>query len=101
MYTENLDFSPCCPPYILPNSTAPMIFRGEKKNEMKSLSHVQLFATGWTVAYQVCCPWDFPGKSTGVDCHFLLQGILLTQGLKPGLPHCRQMLYHLSNQGSL
>ena len=38
MYTEKLDFSPCCPPYILPNSTVPMIFRGEKKNEMKSLS---------------------------------------------------------------
>ena len=25
-------------------------------------------------------PWDFPGKNTGVGCHFLLQGILLTQG---------------------
>ena len=25
-------------------------------------------------------PWDFPGKSTGVSCHFLLQGIFLTQG---------------------
>ena len=31
MYTEKLDVSPCCPPYILPNSTVPMIFRGEKK----------------------------------------------------------------------
>ena len=28
------------------------------------------------------CPWDFPGKNTGVGCHFLLQGILLTQGSK-------------------
>ena len=27
------------------------------------------------------CPWDYPGKSTGVGCHFLLQGIFLTQGL--------------------
>ena len=36
-------------------------------------------------------PWDFPGKSTGVGCHFLLQGIFLTQGLNPGLPHCKQM----------
>ena len=34
-------------------------------------------------------PWDFPGKSTGTGCHFLLQGIFLTQGLNPGLPHCR------------
>ena len=46
-------------------------------------------------------PWDFLGKSTGVDCYFLLQGIFLTQGLNPGLPHCRQTLYHLSHQGSL
>ena len=36
-----------------------------------------------TVAYQAPCPWDFPGNSTGVDCHFLLQGIFPTQGLNP------------------
>ena len=35
-----------------------------------------------------------------MDCHFLLQGIFPTQGLNLGLPHCRQMLYHLSHQGS-
>ena len=27
------------------------------------------------------CPWDFPGKNTGVGCHFLFQGIFLTQRL--------------------
>ena len=37
---------------------------------------------------------------TGVDFHFLLQRIFPTQGLNLGLPHCRQMLYHLSHQGS-
>ena len=31
------------------------------------------------------CPWDFPGKSTGVGCHALLQGIFLTQGSNPHL----------------
>ena len=31
------------------------------------------------------CPWDSPGKNIGVSCHFLLQGIFLTQGLNPGL----------------
>ena len=36
-------------------------------------------------------PWDFLGKNMGVDCYFLLQGIFLTQGLNPGLPHCRQI----------
>ena len=29
---------------------------------------------------RLLCPWDFPGKSTGVGYHFLLQGIFLTQG---------------------
>ena len=42
----------------------------------------------------------FPGKTPGVGCHFLLQGIFPTQGWKPGLPHWRQMLYRLSHQGS-
>ena len=42
-------------------------------------------------------PWDSPGKNTGVGCHFLLQGIFLTQGLNPGLPHGRLMLYPLSH----
>ena len=45
-------------------------------------------------------PWDFPNKSTGVGCHFFLQRIFLTQGSNPGLPHCRQTLYHLSHKGS-
>ena len=45
-------------------------------------------------------PQNFPSKSTGVGCHFLLQGIFLTQGSNPGLPHCRQTLYRLSHQGS-
>ena len=43
---------------------------------------------------------DSPGKDTGVCCHFLLQGIFLTQGLNLGLSHCRQILYHLSHQES-
>ena len=46
-------------------------------------------------------PWDFPGKSTGVGCHCLLQGIFPTQGSNMGLPHCRQTLYCLSYQGVL
>ena len=45
-------------------------------------------------------PWDSSGKNTGVGSHFLLQGILQTQGLNPGLLHCRQTLYPLSHQES-
>ena len=41
-------------------------------------------------------PWDSPGKNTGVGCYFLLQGIFLTQGSNPGLPHGKQMPYPLS-----
>ena len=36
-------------------------------------------------------------KNPGVGSHFLLQQIYLTQGLNPGLLHCRQILYHLSH----
>ena len=43
---------------------------------------------------------DSPGKNTGVGCPALLQGIFPTQGSNPGLPRCRQILYHLSHQGS-
>ena len=39
------------------------------------------------------CPWDFPGKNTGVGWHFLLQRIIPTQGLNPHLLHCRWILY--------
>ena len=45
-------------------------------------------------------PWTSPGQNTGVGRHSLLQGICLTQGSNPGLPHCRQILYQLSLQGS-
>ena len=34
---------------------------------------------------RLLCPWDCPGKDTGVGCHFLLQGIFPTQGLNPYL----------------
>ena len=33
------------------------------------------------------CPWDFPGKNTGVGCRAILQGIFLTQGLNPSVLH--------------
>ena len=79
---------------------------------MKSLSHVRLLATSWTAAYQAPPPMGFSrqewgaiafslGKNTGVDCHALLQRIFPTQGLYPGLPHWRQILYCLSHQSFL
>ena len=52
---------------------------------LSRFSRVQLFATLWTVALQAPRPWDSPGKTIGVDCHALLQGIFPTQEWTPGL----------------
>ena len=55
----------------------------ESRNEVseKSLSRVRLFATPWTIqSARLLHPWDSLGKSTGVSCHFLFQGIFPTQG---------------------
>ena len=48
---------------------------------------------------RLLCPWDFPGKNTGVCCHFLLQGIFPIQGLNLGLLHYTWIPYQLSHQG--
>ena len=45
-------------------------------------------------------PWNSPGNYTGVGSCSLLQGIFSTQGLNPGLLHCRWILYQLSHKGS-
>ena len=69
----------------------------EEETVCQSLSHARLFATPRTVACQApLCPWDSPGKNTGVGCHFFLQGIVPTQESNPGLLHCRQILYSLN-----
>ena len=69
----------------------------ETISEVKSLCRVQLFGTPWIVAHQAPPSMEF-SKSTGVGCHFLLQGIFPTQGSNPGLAHCGQTLYRLSHK---
>ena len=49
---------------------------------------------------RLLCPWNFPGKNTGVGCHFLLQGIFQTQGLNPHLLHWQADSLPLSHMGS-
>ena len=44
----------------------------------------------WTIAHQLLCPWDSPGKNFGVGCHALLQGIFPTQGSHPCLLHWQE-----------
>ena len=55
----------------------------------KSLGPHELYST-----------WDYPGQKTGLGSLSFLQVIFPTQGLNPGLPHCRQILCQLSHQGS-
>ena len=54
--------------------------------------HTQLFGTVWTVATRFLCPWDSPGKNTGVGSHATQgchapPGHLPTKGLNPCLFH--------------
>ena len=81
----------------------PIPKKGNAKVKVKSFSRVRLCES-------MDCrlpgssgdsPCSSSGKSTGVGCHYLLQGIFLTQGLNLDLPHCRQTLYHLSNREAL
>ena len=64
--------------------------KGEESRHLKrwrkSRRFTHLVIKPWAIVIWLLHPWNFPGKSTGVDCHFL--------------PHCRQTLYHLSHQGS-
>ena len=63
-------------------------------------SHPTLLSPHELLPTRLLCPWYFPGKNTGVDCHFLLQGILLTQGLNMHLLHWQAGSLLLSHQGS-
>ena len=45
-------------------------------------------------------PWNSPGQNTGAGSLSLLQGIFPTQGSNPDHPHCRQIPYQLSYEGS-
>ena len=65
------------------------------KWKWKWLSHVWLFVTPWTIQSM-----DSPDQNIGVGSHSLLQEIFPTQGLNPGLPQCRRILYQLSHKES-
>ena len=62
--------------------------------------HSKKLKVAWSCLTLCDSPWNFPGKNAGVGCCSLLQGIFSTQGLKPGLPHYRMILYQVSHQGS-
>ena len=67
---------------------------------LSCFKHVRLFTTLWTVAHQVLLSMEFSRKGYLSGLPFPPPGNFPTQGLNPGLPYCRQMLYRLSHQGS-
>ena len=76
-------------------SCSPLLFNPSKVLVAQSCS------TLWDpVNQQAPLSVEFSSKSTGVGCHFLLQGVFLTQGMKPGLLYYRQIRYRLSHQGT-
>ena len=72
----------------------PLKYMKVKWSESRSVVSDSLWPHG------LCSPWNSPGQNTEVGSLSLLQGILPIQGLKPGLPHCRRILYQLSHKGS-
>ena len=88
-----------CTPRTPPNWTSPRPcprdgdLRGEGRRPRNA-------GTGRRRPLPLLCPWNSPGKNTGVSCCAPLHRIFPTQGLNPGLPHCWRILYCLSHQGS-
>ena len=61
--------------------------------DAQSLSQVRLRSHGLQTS-RLLCLWVSPGKNTGVDCHFLLQGLFLREGLNSISCTGRRILYH-------
>ena len=70
------------------------------KVKVKSLSHVLLFATPWTVAYQASLSMGFSRQEYWTGLPFPSPGDLPDPGIEPESPALQQMLYSLSHQGS-
>ena len=66
----------------------------------KTVSHIRLCDPMNCSLPGSSCSWNSPGKNIGVGSHSFLHCIFLTHGLNLGLLHCREILYHLSHQGS-
>ena len=71
---------------------------GQEKSESESVSHLVMPDSLRT--HGLYSPQNSLGQNTGVGSLSLLQGIFPTQGLNPGLPHWRWILYQLSLKGS-
>ena len=66
--------------------------------QSESVCHLVVLTLSWPHGLEpirLLCPWNSPGRNTGVGCYSPLQGIFLTQGSNLGPLHSRQILYHL------
>ena len=83
--------------YLLPSQTACLEIRVRSESVSCSvlLDSLQIYRQSPS---RLLCPWNSPGRNAGVGSHSLLQGIFLTQGLNPGLLHCRRVLYRGSQR---
>ena len=77
--------------YLLPE------LKKEEKRMKVKVKVAQLCPT--LQPHGIYSPWNSPGQNPGVGSLSLLQGIFPTQGLNPGLPHRRPILYQLSHKG--
>ena len=68
------------------------------KHHVKMKVEIEMVLLHGLQPARLLCPWNSPGKHTGVGSHSLLKGIFLTKGSNLGLLHCGQILYHLSHQ---
>ena len=72
----------------------------EERKKVKPLSRVQLFSTPWTIAYQAPLSMERSRQEYWSWLPFPSPGESNLQGSNLGFLRCRQMLYHLSHQGS-
>ena len=89
-FTEDLYVHSPFPVTTLPGVSAPRLLSAHMQ-----LSHSVVFDVLQHVGLEpakLLCPWDFPGRNTGLGCHFLLQRIFLTQESYPCLLHCQWIL---------
>ena len=91
-------FFPCC--FLLVQSLLVLCIQIKGFTNVSGLTSF-LIRHVWLQLSRLLCPLDSPHKSIGVGCHFLLQGILLTQGLNLGLLHCRQIFLSSEPPASL
>ena len=96
---------PCCsldPSHpLLPALCPPVCSLCLRLHMLSPFSHVRLTATLWTMACQAPLSMRFSRQEYWSGLPFPSPGDLPDSGIEPGYPTLKQILYHLSHQGSL